>query len=80
MEQPQSLTAQMSHLTELTATVLQWLLSDVYMDIVTSKIDSLPYIKDGISGFKPRIYIKRATLLDDSYDDCDNKMIKDFFN
>lgn len=43
------------------------------------KLD-LPYIKDGISGSKPGIYIKGATLLlDDSYDDCDNKMVKDFF-
>lgn len=40
MEQLQSLTAQVSHLTRLTATVPQWLLSDVYMDIATSKTDS----------------------------------------
>ena len=37
MEQLQSLTAQVSHLTRVTATVPQWLLSDVYMDIATSK-------------------------------------------
>lgn len=37
MEQLQSLTAQVSHLTRLIATVSQWLLSDVYMDIATSK-------------------------------------------
>ena len=40
MEQFQSLTAQVSHLTRLTATVPQWLLSDVYMDIATSKTGS----------------------------------------
>lgn len=40
MEQLQSLTAQVSHLTRLTATVPQWLLSDVYMDITTSKTGS----------------------------------------
>lgn len=40
MEQLQSLTAQVSHLTRLTATVPQWLLSDVYMNIVTSKTGS----------------------------------------
>ena len=40
MEQPQSLTAKASHLTRLTATVPQWLLSDVYMDIATSKTGS----------------------------------------
>ena len=40
MEQIQSLTAQVSHLTRLTATVPQWLLSDVYMDIATSKTGS----------------------------------------
>ena len=39
-EQLQSLTAQVSHLTRLTATVPQWLLSDVYIDIATSKTDS----------------------------------------
>ena len=39
-EQLQSLTAQVSHLTRLTATVPQWLLSDVYMDIATSKTGS----------------------------------------
>ena len=40
MEQLQSLIAQVSHLTRLTATVPQWLLSDVYMDIATSKTGS----------------------------------------
>ncbi len=40
MEQLQSLTAQVSHLTRLTATVPQWLLSDVYMNIATSKTGS----------------------------------------
>lgn len=40
MEQLQSLTAQVSHLTRLTATVPQWLLLDVYMDIATSKTGS----------------------------------------
>ena len=40
MEQLQSLTAQVSHLTRLTANVPQWLLSDVYMDIATSKTGS----------------------------------------
>lgn len=40
MEQLQSLTAQVSHLTRLTSTVPQWLLSDIYMDIVTSKTGS----------------------------------------
>lgn len=39
-EQLQSLTAQVSHLTRVTATVPQWLLSDVYMDIATSKTGS----------------------------------------
>lgn len=39
-EQLQSLVAQVSHLTRLTATVPQWLLSDVYMDIATSKTGS----------------------------------------
>ena len=32
MEQLQSLTAQVSHLTRLTAAMSQWLLSDVYME------------------------------------------------
>ena len=41
MEQLHSLTAQVSHLTRLTATVPQWILSDVYMDIATSKTGSL---------------------------------------
>lgn len=40
MEQLQSLTAQVSHLTRLTSTVPQWLLSDIYMDIATSKTGS----------------------------------------
>lgn len=40
MEQLQSLIAQVSHLTRLTATVPQWLLADVYMDIATSKTGS----------------------------------------
>lgn len=40
MEQLQSLTTQVSHLTRLTAAVPQWLLSDVYMDIATSKTGS----------------------------------------
>ena len=40
MEQLQSLTVQVSHLTRLTATVPQWLLADVYMDIATSKTGS----------------------------------------
>lgn len=39
-EQLQSLTAQVSHLPRLTATVPQWLLSDVYIDIATSKTGS----------------------------------------
>lgn len=37
MEQLQSLTAQVSRLTKLTATMPQYLLADVYMDIATSK-------------------------------------------
>lgn len=40
MEHLQSLTTQVSHLTRLTATVPQWLLSDVYIDISTSKTGS----------------------------------------
>lgn len=40
MEQLQGLTTQGSHLTRLTSTVPQWLLSDVYMDIATSKTGS----------------------------------------
>lgn len=40
MEQLQSLTAQVSHLTRLTVAMPQWLLSDVYMDIATSKTGS----------------------------------------
>ena len=40
MKQLQSLTAQVSHLTRLTAAMPQWLLSDVYMDIATSKTGS----------------------------------------
>lgn len=39
-EQLQSLTAQLSHLTKLTAAMPQWLLTDVYMDIATSKTGS----------------------------------------
>ncbi len=39
-EQLQSLTAQVSHLTRLTAAMPQWLLSDVYMDVATSKTGS----------------------------------------
>ncbi len=39
-EQLQSLVAQVSHLTRVTATVPQWLLSDVYMDVATSKTGS----------------------------------------
>lgn len=40
MEQLQSLTAQVSHLTRLTAAMPQWVLADVYMDIATSKMGS----------------------------------------
>lgn len=39
-EQLQSLTAQVSHLTKVTAAMPQWLLTDVYMDIATSKTGS----------------------------------------
>lgn len=39
-EQLQSLQAQVSHLTKLTAAMPQWLLADVYMDIATSKTGS----------------------------------------
>lgn len=39
-EQLQSLTAQVSHLTKLTAAMPQWFLADVYMDIATSKTGS----------------------------------------
>lgn len=39
-EQLQSLTAQASHLTRLTAATPQWVLSDIYMDIATSKTGS----------------------------------------
>lgn len=39
-EQLQSLAAQVSHLTKITAATPQWLLADVYMDISTSKIGS----------------------------------------
>ena len=39
-EQIQSLTAQVSHLTRLTAAMPQWVLADVYMDIATSKTGS----------------------------------------
>lgn len=40
IEQLQSLTAQVSHLTRLTALMPQWILTDVYMDIATSKTSS----------------------------------------
>lgn len=40
MDQLQSLTAQVSHLTRLTAAMPQWVLEDVYMDIATSKTGS----------------------------------------
>lgn len=40
IEQRHSLTAQVSHLTKLTAAMPQWLLSDVYMDVATSKTGS----------------------------------------
>ncbi len=40
MEQLQSLIAQVSHLTRFTAAMLQWLMSDVYMDVATSKTGS----------------------------------------
>lgn len=40
MEQLQSLTAQVFHLTRLTASMPQWILTDVYMDIATSKTAS----------------------------------------
>ncbi|MBS6924162.1 MAG: recombinase family protein [Lachnospiraceae bacterium] len=39
-EQLQSLAAQVSHLTKITAATPQWLLADVYMDISTSKTGS----------------------------------------
>lgn len=39
-EQLQSLTAQVSHLTKLTAAMPQWLLADVYIDITASKTGS----------------------------------------
>lgn len=39
-EQLHSLTAQVSHLTKLTAAMPQWVIADVYMDIVTCKTDS----------------------------------------
>lgn len=39
-EQLQSLTAQVSHLTRITTATPQWLLTDVYMDIATSKTGS----------------------------------------
>lgn len=39
-EQLQSLTAQVSHFTKLTAAMPQWLLADVNMDIATSKTGS----------------------------------------
>lgn len=40
MEQLQSLTVQVSHLTRLIAAMPQWVLADVYMDIATSKTGS----------------------------------------
>lgn len=40
VEQLQSLTAQVSHLTRITAATPQWLLADIYMDIATSKTGS----------------------------------------
>lgn len=40
MEQLQSLTAQVSHLTRLAAAMPQWVLADVYMDIATGKTGS----------------------------------------
>ena len=40
MDQLQSLTAQISHLTRLTASMLQWILVDAYIDIATSKTGS----------------------------------------
>lgn len=39
-EQLQSLTTQVSHLTKLTASMSQWLLADVYMDVATSRTGS----------------------------------------
>lgn len=39
-EQLQSLTAQVSHLTRLTAAMPRWVLTDIYMDIATSKTGS----------------------------------------
>lgn len=39
-EQLQSLTARVPHLTKLTVAVPQWLLTNVYMDIATSKTGS----------------------------------------
>ena len=40
MEQLQSLTVQISHLTRVVSTMPQWLLSDVYIDIASSKTGS----------------------------------------
>ena len=40
MEQLQSMTAQISHLTRVVSTMPQWLLSDVYIDIASSKTGS----------------------------------------
>jgi hypothetical protein len=40
MDQLQSLTAQISHWTRLIASMLQWVLADVYIDIATSKTGS----------------------------------------
>ena len=63
MEQLQSLTAQVSHLIRLTASMPQWILSDVYMDIATSKTASSRkefnrMLKDCQSG-KPDIVITK---------------------
>lgn len=40
MDQLQSLTAQISHLTRLTALMEKWVLADAYIDIATSKTGS----------------------------------------
>ena len=40
MDQLQSLSAQISHLTRLTESMLQWVLVDAYIDISTSKMGS----------------------------------------
>lgn len=56
MEQLQSLTAQVSHLTRLTATMPQWVLADVYMDIATSKDG---FIKERIQSFVGRLQFEK---------------------